>query len=65
MNNGFSLNLSIADINELLTKALADYVLRQDGYRVGTVDWDSREMCFRIKLEPVKQEALSMGGEAR
>lgn len=53
MKNGLEINLCIADVNELLTKALADHVLKQEGYRVADVSWDANEMHFRIKLEPV------------
>ena len=56
MNNKTVLRMCIADVNELLTKALREHVLRQDNYDVVEVYWDERESDFRITLEPTKPQ---------
>jgi len=56
MRNSLELNLCIADVNEILSKALRDHVLKEDGYEVKEVFWDGHAMHFRIKLEPVKSQ---------
>lgn len=52
MRNSIELNLCVADVNALLTKALTDHILKANGYEVKEVFWDSSAMHFRIKLEP-------------
>lgn len=56
MNNKTVLKLCIADVNDLLSKAIRDHVLQNKSYEVGEVSWDSSEDMFRIVLEP-KAEA--------
>lgn len=57
MKNTLEINLCIADVNAILTKAITDHVLKEDGYEVAEVYWDERQMHFRIKLEPKKVDA--------
>ena len=52
MKNTTTLNLCIADVEELLTKALREHVFRCENYEVETVAWDNRESVFRITLTP-------------
>jgi hypothetical protein len=52
MTNSLKLSLCIADINELLTKALREHVLRNGDYDVAGVFWDSANSVFDITLKP-------------
>lgn len=47
-----TLSLCIADMNELLTKAMREHVFRTENYDVVTVDWNEREMSFKVTLRP-------------
>jgi len=58
MNNKTVLHLCIADVNELLTHALREHVLRSSEYEVAEVTWVQHESYFQITLEPKKAEAL-------
>lgn len=59
MRNSVELNLCIADVNALLTHALRDYVIRENGYQVKEVSWVQSEMHFHIKLEPATVQTVS------
>lgn len=56
MKNSTTMFMCIADVNDLLTKALREHVLRSDNYEVHEVSWDSRENTFRINLIPVESK---------
>lgn len=56
MKNETVLSLCIADVNELLTKALREHVLK-GSYEVKEVFWSDRESVFRITLSPVEAKA--------
>ena len=52
MKNQTVLSLCIADVEELLTKALREHVLQVTNYEVESVSWVERDNMFRITLQP-------------
>lgn len=58
MGNKTVLRLCIADVNELLGKAIKEHVLRMDNYEVTDVVWNDRDGEFSITLQPKVAEPV-------
>ena len=56
MKNKTVMHLCIADVNELLTKAMREHVLKNGEYDVSEVVWSDRDNMFHITLEPLRAE---------
>lgn len=59
MKNKTVLSMCIADINDLLTMAIRDHVLKDGEFTVQEVCWNSHDMSFKVTLEPKTFQTVS------